>query len=217
MSSLESDKTLAGVGSILLIFPFVSIIGIILVFIGMKGMSDYYKEPGIYQHALSGLIFGIIGGIALAAGVVLAFTFGFFALGLGSLVITFGAIVIVFIFYLLMAMHYRQAFSLLAQRTGEQSFNTAGTLLWWGAILTIIFVGLILVFIAWIFATIAFFSIKVPSQAAQPYASAYTPPPASSMPTVPPVQSARFCPNCGAPVALDATFCSHCGKPLSPA
>ena len=39
MSSLESSKNLAGIGSILLIFPFASIIGIILVFIGMKGLS----------------------------------------------------------------------------------------------------------------------------------------------------------------------------------
>ena len=162
MSSLESSKNIAGIGSILLIFPFASIIGIILVFVGMKGMSDYYKEPEIYHNALWGLIFGIIGGVAFAAGTVLSFAFGIFSFGLGSVLVIFGALVVVFVFYILMAMHFRRAFSLLAQRTGEHSFETAGTLLWWGAILTIIFVGLFLIFIAWIFATIAFFSVKTP-------------------------------------------------------
>ncbi|MGD0995947.1 MAG: DUF996 domain-containing protein [Candidatus Bathyarchaeia archaeon] len=213
MSSLESDKNLAGIGSILLIFPFVSIIGIILVFIGMKGMSEYYKEPGIYQNALSGLIFGIIGSVAFAAGIVLAFAVGVFTFGFGALIIVFGALVVVFVFYLLMAMHFRQAFSLLAQRTGEQSFNTAGNLLWWGAILTIIFVGLILIFIAWIFATIGFFSMRLQPQ--QPYASqpsGYTPP--STPPVAQPTQATRYCPNCGAPVEPNTAFCPHCGKQL---
>ena len=215
MSSLESDKNLAGIGSILLIFPFVSIIGIILVFIGMKGMSEYYKEPGIYQNALSGLIFGIIGSVAFAAGIVLAFAVGVFTFGFGALIIVFGALVVVFVFYLLMAMHFRQAFSLLAQRTGEQSFNTAGNLLWWGAILTIIFVGLILIFIAWIFATIGFFSMRLQPQ--QPYASqpsGYTPP--STPPVAQPTQATRYCPNCGAPVEPNTAFCPHCGKQLPP-
>jgi uncharacterized membrane protein len=213
MSSLESDKNLAGIGSILLIFPFVSIIGIILVFIGMKGMSEYYKEPGIYQNALSGLIFGIIGSVAFAAGIVLAFAVGVFTFGFGALIIVFGALVVVFVFYLLMAMHFRQAFSLLAQRTGGQSFNTAGNLLWWGAILTIIFVGLILIFIAWIFATIGFFSMRLQPQ--QPYASqpsGYTPP--STPPVAQPTQATRYCPNCGAPVEPNTAFCPHCGKQL---
>ncbi len=219
MSSLESSKNLAGIGSILLIFPFASIIGIILVFVGMKGMSDYYKEPEIYHNALWGLIFGIIGGAAFAAGLVLSFAVGIFTFGFGSLVTIFGALVVVFVFYILMAMHFRRAFSLLAQKTGEHSFETAGTLLWWGAILTIVFVGLFLIFIAWIFATIAFFSVKTSSQAPpQPYG--YAPPPAPPTTQPPPYQAqtqpqaTMYCPNCGAPVAANATFCPNCGKPL---
>ena len=65
-------------------------------------------------------------------------------------------------------MNFRRAFSLLAQKSGEHSFETAGNLLWWGAILTIVFgIGLILIFIAWIFATIGFFSIKTTTQPTQ--------------------------------------------------
>jgi uncharacterized membrane protein len=210
MSNLESNKNLAGIGSILLIFPFVSIIGIILVFVGMKGLSENYKEPEIYHHALMGLLFGIIGAVAFAAGIILAAVIGVFTFGLGALAIGFGALVVVFVFYLLMAINLKQAFSLLAQKSGEQSFNTAGTLLLWGAILTIIIVGFFLLFIAWIFATIAFFSIKASGQAPQPYS--YIPPP--TPPVMQSTHATRYCPNCGAPVGPTAAFCPNCGGPL---
>jgi uncharacterized membrane protein len=216
MSSLESNKTLAGVGSILLIFPFISIVGIILILIGMKGLSDYYKEPSIYQNTIWGAVFGFIAAIAIAVAVPLFFisgAFGVFALGLGLLAL-FGLAVVVFVFYLMAAMYFRRAFSTLAQKSGEHLFETAGLLLWIGAILTIVFfIGLLIILVAWIIATIAFFSIKVP--ATQPYT--YTPPSSPSSPTAPSAQAARYCSNCGAPVSLDATFCAHCGKQLPPA
>ena len=215
MSSLESNKNLAGIGSILLMFPFVSIIGIILVFIGMKGLAEYYKDNSIYRDALRGLIFLIIAAIAIAVAVPLfviggmfsAFTIGAFGIGLGLISLLLLA-VIVFVFYVLAAMNLRKAFNTLAQKSGEHMFETAGTLLFIGAILTIFFfIGLLLIFVAWIIATIAFFSIKVPQQ---PYA--YGPPPAYAAPTI---QATRFCPNCGAPVDANATFCPHCGKQLA--
>jgi uncharacterized membrane protein len=207
---------MAGIGSILLVFPVVSIIGMILILVGMKGLADYYKDESIYKNALWGVIFGIIAVIAIAlaipivilGGVFSSFALGAAGIGLGlvSLVLI---IVIVFVFYLIAAMYFRKAFNSLAQRSGEHMFETAGTLLFIGAILTILFgLGLLLILIAWILATIAFFSIKVPSQ---PYA--YSPPPS----VAPSTQATRYCPNCGAPVEANATFCPHCGNQLPPA
>jgi len=213
LSSLESSKNLAGIGAILLFLsfiPVVGIIGLILMFIGVKGLSEYYKEPGIYQDALKGLIFGIVGLVVTAVGVIFAFVIGIFTFGIGTLLVILALLVIDFVFYLLMAMNFKRAFSLLAQRTGEHSFETAGTLLLWGAILTIIGVGLILIFVAWIFATIGFFGINGPEQQ-----STFTPPPVASGPSPQPIQTTHFCPNCGAPVDLNAAFCPNCGKPLS--
>jgi uncharacterized membrane protein len=207
---------MAGIGSILLVFPVVSIIGMILILVGMKGLADYYKDESIYKNAIWGVIFGIIAVIAIAAAipiVILGGVFSSFALGAAG--IGFGLlslvliIVIVFVFYLIAAMYFRKAFSSLAQRSGEHMFETAGTLLFIGAILTIAFgLGLLLILVAWILATIAFFSIKVPSQ---PYP--YIPPPSAA----PPTQPTRYCPNCGAPVEANATFCPHCGNQLPPA
>jgi uncharacterized paraquat-inducible protein A len=106
------------------------------------------------------------------------------------------------------AVYFKRAFSLLAQKTGEHTFETAGNLLWIGAILTIVFgIGLILIFIAWIFATRGFF--VVPSRP-----NAYAPPPQAIPP--PPTQATRYCPNCGARVQSNTAFCSNCGKQLPP-
>jgi uncharacterized membrane protein len=216
MSGLDSNKNLAGIGSLLLIFPMVSIVGIILLFIGMKGLSENYKEESIYRHAVSGLVFLIIAAIAIAVAIPLfamggafsVFNFGPLGLGFGFLSLLLLAIV-VFVFYLLAAINLRKSFNILAQRSGEHMFETAGTLLFIGAILTILFfIGLVLIFVAWIIATIAFFSIKVPQQQ-----YAYPPPPQM----MPPAQATRFCPNCGAPQDANATFCSHCGRQLPPA
>lgn len=220
MSNLESSKNLAGIGAILLFLsfiPVVGIIGIILLFIGMKGLADYYKEPGIYQNALWGVIFGIIALVAVAVGIVSlifggifsAATFGFAGLGL-ALIGVIATLVIVFVFYVIAAMYFKRAFSLLAQKTGEHSFETAGNLLWIGALLTIVFgIGLILIFIAWIFATIGFFATRTPSQP-----TSYSPPPQTATP--PQTQATRYCPNCGAPVQPNATFCPNCGTQLPP-
>lgn len=224
MSTVESSKNLALVGSILLLLFWIpyggfvlGIIGIILFIMGMKGFATFYNDNQIYQNALTGVIYYIIALVAVGVAVV-GFAIGFFTLGLGF-ILGIAGLVVAFVFYILAASHLRTTFKDLAQKSGEQSFNTAGMLLWWGAILTIIFVGLILIFIAWIFAAIGFFSMKTTQQ--QPYSSqqqAYMPPPSATgpPPAAPSAQSTRYCPNCGAPVDRNATFCPNCGKQLSP-
>jgi uncharacterized membrane protein len=108
MSSLDSNKNLAGIGSILLLFPVVSVVGIILLYLGIKGLSEYYKDETIYKDALRGVIYAIIALVAIAvaaplfiiSGMFSVFTLGPFGMGLG-LVSIFLLAVIVFIFYVL--------------------------------------------------------------------------------------------------------------------
>jgi uncharacterized membrane protein len=214
MSSVESNKNLAGIGSLLLLFPVLSIVGVILLYVSIKGLSEYYKDESIIRDAVRGFIFLIIAAIAIAvafplfiiSGVFSAFVLGPLGIGFGLIALLL-SIVLVLIFYVLAAMSLRKSFSSLAQKSGEHMFETAGTLLFVGAILTIVLVGFFLIFIAWILATIAFFSIKVPQQSYN-----YSPQPT----TAPTIQATRFCPNCGAPVDKYATFCPHCGKQLPP-
>ncbi len=236
-TSFEYSKTLAMEGSILLLLglvPYVGwvlgIIGVILLLRGMKEFANYYQDGEIYQNTLTGVKYYIVALIALAvsgAGFVVGFVFNGFAatgfesaFGVGNavgLAVGIASLVVAFVFYVLAATHLRKTFNTLAQKTGEHSFETAGMLLWWGSILTIIGIGVLLIVIAWIFAVIGFFTMKSPqmqSSASQPYS--YTPLTTVPPTTNPPTQATRFCPNCGAPVSIDATFCSRCGKQLPP-
>jgi uncharacterized membrane protein len=178
--NFEYSKTLAGEGAILLLLSIVpyagwilGIIGVVLLLRGMKELSNYYQDEEIYKDSLRGVKFYIIAllaaGVAVAAlmigiGTATSFTFtpdfaptAGFGIGLAAFL---GGLVVAFAFYLLATSHLRRTFDTLAKNSGEASFTTAGTLLRWGAILTIVLVGLILIFIAWIFATIGFFTMK---------------------------------------------------------
>jgi uncharacterized membrane protein len=192
------SRTLAAEGAILLLLglvPYVGwilgIIGIVLFLRGMKGLSDYYQDDKIYQNSWTGVKYYIVAliaaGVAVTAlvlGVASATGFTFtgdflFTAGFGvGLAAFLGGIVIAFVFYVLAASHLKRTFNTLAEKTGESSLITAGTLLWVGAILTIIVVGLLLILIGWIYATIGLFSMRPRQQ--QPYngqQNGYTPPP----------------------------------------
>jgi uncharacterized membrane protein len=44
--------------------PFLSIVGIIMVLIGMKNLSQAYNDESIWKNTLYAVIFGIIGIVA---------------------------------------------------------------------------------------------------------------------------------------------------------
>jgi uncharacterized membrane protein len=178
--SLESGKNLAGIGSIFLVIPvpFLSIVGIIMVLVGMKNLSKAYNDESIWKNTLYAVIFGIIGIVASGVTLVSLFFGGIFAeaaLGLGDAAGLVGLIagliiflVVAFIFYLLEAIYIRRAFDTLANKSGVGLFRTGGMLLLIGAILTIVLVGLFLIFIAWILILVAFFQIPTSSQSQMP-------------------------------------------------
>jgi uncharacterized membrane protein len=233
-TNFQYSKTLTCEGTILLILgivPYVGwvlgIIGIILLMRGMKEFAAYYGDISIYDESLTGVKYYIVALIAVAiAGV--SFVVGLaarlgipgipsfgtvgLAVGIGALV---AGIVVAFVFFILANSHLRNALNTLAQKSGEHSFATAASLLWWGAILTIIGVGLLLIFVSWILATIGFFTMKPrPPEGYNP-PPAYSPTPAFTPPPTPPQQTAHFCPSCGAPVKPDAAFCAQCGKQIN--
>jgi len=182
--SVESGKNLGGIGSIFLVIPipFLSIVGIILVLVGMNNLSKAYNDPSIWKNTLYAVVFGIIG--IIAAGLTLVslffggiFTGGVFAAGTGLAGFFAGLIIflaVAFIFYILEAIYIRRAFDSLANKSGVGLFRTGGLLLLIGAVLTIVLVGLFLIFIAWILILVAFFQIPTSSM-----------PPQSQMPPPP--------------------------------
>ena len=204
--TLESSKTLGGVGALLMVItPFLGVytvvlglIGLILVMIALKGLSDHYNEGGIFNNALYGVILTIIGGVVFVAVIIVAAIGLLSDLGINMSTLSdptalssinwqeiatfdilwphiatiLGSFVVLFIFVVVAAIFLRRSLTILSAKTGVGLFGTTGLIILIGAILTIIGVGLILLWIALILLTVAFFSIK--TQPAQPPES--TPP-----------------------------------------
>jgi uncharacterized membrane protein len=201
---LVTSKNLGGVGALLIfigpLLGFVprvglytgllSLVGLILVLIGLKGFADHYREQGIFNNALYAVIATIVGGVAVAAVVIFAFVDLFTELGLtltniqdwssmtgvfsdtsnlNTLLrfagIVFLAIVILFVLLVIAAFFLRKSLTLMATKTGVGLFGTTGLLLLIGAVLIIIFgLGVILMWIATLLLAIAFFSIRVQTE-----------------------------------------------------
>ena len=172
--------TLGRVGILLPIAAIIPVLGqlasiaaLVLLIISHYYFSKKYEEPGIFKNALIGFILQIagslIGGIILTVSVASAsikFSKGdMFSMGqltnvlfesaftiIGGLLILAGLIIG---FYFL----YKSLLS-LAEKTNVKYFKTAGLLYFIGAIgMIVFFLGSIVIFVAWIFHIIAYFSI----------------------------------------------------------
>lgn len=214
--SLESGKTLGGVGAIFIaigsVFPPLSLVGIILLLVAMRRLADYYEEQGIFDNALWGFIFGIIGIVGaiivffllILGGAIWSVPTGLAGpFVIGSII---AAIVVWFVFSLLQAIYYRRAFTILSEKTGEKMFDTAGLLLFIGAILTIILIGALVSLVAWILVAVGFFAIK----------TLPTPLPPLAPPQAPTASTEKiYCQYCGTENKSDAAFCKKCGKKMA--
>ncbi len=207
--ALESSKNLGGIGAILIVIgvlpiPYatiLSLIGLILLMIGLKGLADFYKEGGIFNNALYAIILAIVGGVIAAGILVVMFVGTLLELGinvsniadwatLGTQLTTvftdfsnFGllfnllgalaiSLIVLFVFAIVAVLFFRRSLTQLASKTGVGLFGTAGLLMLIGAVLTIIVIGALLIWIAFILVAVAFFRIR-----AQPTAMTQTAPP----------------------------------------
>lgn len=159
------------------------LVGLILLLIALKRLSGYYNEKGIFDNALYGIVTAIIGGVVFVAGIAVAAVGLLSDLGIawsdwaaiqgidwGAVVtweiiephiaVIIGSLVALFAFVVVSAIFLRRSLTILSEKTKVNLFGTAGLLILIGAILTIIVIGLILIWVALIMLTVAFFSIK---------------------------------------------------------
>jgi uncharacterized membrane protein len=201
--SLESNKTLGGIGAILILigsivtsytFGVLTLIGVILVFIALNGLANYYKERGIFTNAIYSLVAGIVGVVAAASAALYiifdttiltnllrniyptwngswstisslrGMTPNTSNISVSNVTSALGAIflvlVILWVFAIVAAFFARRSLKTLSSKASVGLFSTASLLLIIGAVLTIIFIGAILIWIAVLLIAIAFFQIK---------------------------------------------------------
>jgi uncharacterized membrane protein len=163
------------------------LVGLILVLIAMKGLADHYNEGGIFNNTLYGVILTIIGGVVFVVTIAVAAVGLLSDLNLDLATLStdptafsnvdwqgfvnfenlwthiatiLGGLVVLFIFVVIAAIFYRKSLTSLSEKTGVGLFGTTGLILLIGAVLTIIGIGFLLLWVALILLTVAFFSIK---------------------------------------------------------
>jgi uncharacterized membrane protein len=191
MGSLSQAKTLGGIGSILSLLgvvpdagPALGIVGLVLMLIAVKYISDTLNNKSVFNNAIISIVAAIAG---IVAGVVVGFVgvLSFFGPGmfqgnmmpgqfqpsdfmsmnfLGPIL---AGLVIIWIAFIISAVFLKKSFDFIASGLNVKMFGTAALLYLIGAVLTIVLVGFLLICIASILEVVAFFSIpENPPQAA---------------------------------------------------
>jgi uncharacterized membrane protein/ribosomal protein L40E len=219
MGSLSSAKTLGGVGGILVFFPFLSVVGWILILLATKEISESVQDKSIFDDALLAGITAVIGAVVFVALLSLPRpSVGFFAFGGSSLFPSFLLILGAFwVFTIISAIFLKRSYEKIAQRLNVNAFATTGLLYLIGAALTIVLVGFLILLIALVFQVVAYFSIqdRPPSPGwGQPAPQSFPPSPMTQQQPALAQQSSvesKFCSNCGAKLPRIAVFCISCG------
>ncbi|MEN3047846.1 MAG: DUF996 domain-containing protein [Candidatus Caldarchaeales archaeon] len=192
MPALSEAKTLGGVGAILVLLGLVpsvgfvlAIAGWVLILVAVDKISKAVNDRTIFNNVLTAVLLAIVGSIV--AGV---------ALGLGAFFAIFGAgpgpgaptdpfaffsqllwlfvvgLVVFWIVMIFSARYLRRGYDAINSKLNVPMFSTVGKLYFYGALLSIILVGFILILIAEILQIIAYFSIpESPPQPPQPTAT----------------------------------------------
>jgi uncharacterized membrane protein len=210
--SVETSRILGGVGALLMfigIIPYINyfgaieLVGLILVMVALYNLASHYREGGIFNNALYGLIIGIVGVVVSIAAVIITvltslsdFLYALFPdwngdwtalsgltpnpsnLSMDSiapfLAGIFAVLIILWVFAIVAAFFIRRSLGTLSAKSGVGLFSTAGLLLLIGAVLIVLLgIGLILIWISALLLAIAFFQIR--PQQAQPTTPAAAP------------------------------------------
>jgi len=209
-SLLLGSPSLPGISIANLMLGIVGIIGLVMFLVAMRSLSQYYNEPIIFKKTWTGFLISLIT-VALLVGAVVAISlasvFRLSIMGPGLFLGIFGIGIVGFAIAIITATFYKSAFQKLAEKSGVISFNSAGSLYLTGTVLTIILVGAIIVWIAWVEALSGFYSLK-PKSAELPTASYPPPQPLYKMS----FEDKKFCIYCGEEISLDSDYCTYCGR-----
>ncbi|MDR2708191.1 MAG: DUF973 family protein [Nitrososphaerota archaeon] len=211
--------------SIVLVIASISVL--ILFFISMHRLSKYYEEPKIFKNILHSFLLTIL--LAIITGIITIFvtvssasqlsvnptieeTMEFIAPFIISLIVILAISITITI---INGVLYWQAFSKLGEKSGVDSFKTAGTLYLIGTLLSFIGIGSILIWISWIFAANGY-------QKLQPQTTINTMNHTTSTANTPTMNSETglgkiYCSYCGTENVADtinSIYCTNCGKPL---
>ena len=203
-----------------IILSALSYVGYILFLMAMHGFSKVYGENRIFKNCLYGFTASVIGAITFSLVVYKVLVpildqITDYAASPGtvpSLSVVASFLQVMLVVWLagsalaaIYGFFYRRAFYMLAEKSGEGNFHTAGLLVLLGGALTIVIVGGLISFVGWIIAAIGFFSLK--PKPTQTYTSPSEELSGQAL--------TKRCPYSGTENNPDATYCVHCGNKLT--
>ena len=195
--TFESSKNLSAVGALLIVIGslsgvvpyvgFLSLLGLILLLIGLKGLANFYNEQGIFNNVLYSIITCIVGAVVAVGAVVISAVSALTDHGIDitdvndwdtlgtdlGVIFTdfsdFGAmwnlisalvvgVIILFVTMIISMYFIRKSMNQLSTKSGIGLFGTAGLLMLIGAVIPVI--GLLIIWIGFILATVALFQMK---------------------------------------------------------
>ena len=222
MAELSNAKIMGGIGALLMLIggfipyagPIVSILGLVLLFIAVKTISDLTKDKDIFNNYCMHFIFGILTIVAIFVIMLIAFgaAGGFtWISSLETAEITdfesfweyFGdivggcvsALIVGWILSIIAAIYLRRSYNRIADHTKVGLFKTTGTVYFIGAITAIVLIGFLILLIARIIEIIAYFSLPDKLSTGEKKE-----------------EKQRRCPNCDREIPMDARICPYCGK-----
>ena len=189
----ELAKVLAGLGGIVagvgvLINWIATLVGAILIYLGLSEYARQLGDSTARDNATRWLIY-----VAFAS---VAFTVAYSALGFSlfslhslwtwplagvAFVVAAAAWVAGWVLQVASAYRVRLLLGPLARSTGEGLFRTADTLYWWGSALTIVVIGVVPLFVAYILMGIAFLTASPPGAPAEATGRGVASPPSTPL------------------------------------
>ncbi|WP_292320052.1 DUF996 domain-containing protein [Caldisphaera sp.] len=145
-----------------------SLIGYILILVSLYELSQAYKNNLIFDNAIKGLIAAIAGSILLAI-IAVTFIVAIFTSGFSPTTLSLGLPLVIIILILAYAIliiygyYIKESYFQLSKSSGVKSFESVGKLYWYGTLLAIIVVGIIIIIIGDIYAILAFHELSVVS------------------------------------------------------
>ena len=190
-----TSKYLSAIGTLLMfigVIPLIpyggilSLIGLIMLMIGINGLANYYNERGIFSNALYSILIAIAGGIVAVGAIAVSAMSALADLGidlaniedwvnagtdigtviditdLSAFMGLFSAILVgalILFVVLIISMYFaRKSMNQLSEKSGIGLFGTAGLLMLIGAIIPVI--GLLLIWIGLLLAMVGFFQLQ---------------------------------------------------------
>ncbi|WP_324735829.1 DUF996 domain-containing protein [Thermococcus sp. SY098] len=187
--TLSQAKMYGGIGAILALVggavprlgSALSIVGIVLILLAVKEISNETGDEAIFKNYLISFILQIGAFLALIIAIIAVLGTSIIAMGgprafehemqnFGAIMTIIGSILVGFVIFWIMfslgSYYLKKSYEMIAEHTGVELFKTTGLLYFIGALTAIILIGLLIIFVARILEIVAYFSLpeELPSK-----------------------------------------------------